>query len=83
MAVLISPMIVPIIITATGMFFFYSSTCVDTTSTIGRLLAPVLSNSGCLANTYLGVILAHATLGIPFVIITVTATLIGLSLIHI
>lgn len=77
MAVLISPMIVPIIITATGMFFFYSSACVDTTSTFGRLLAPLLSNSGCLANTYLGVILAHATLGIPFVIITVTATLIG------
>ena len=77
MALLISPMIVPIIITATGMFFFYSSACVDTTSTFGRLLAPVLSNSGCLANTYLGVILAHATLGIPFVIITVTATLIG------
>ena len=57
MAVLISPMIVPIIITATGLFFFYSSTG--------------------LANTYTGIILAHATLGIPFVIITVTATLIG------
>ncbi|MFN3936208.1 MAG: ABC transporter permease [Gemmobacter sp.] len=57
MAILISPMIVPIIITATGLFFFYSATG--------------------LANTYLGVILAHATLGIPFVIITVTATLIG------
>ena len=77
MAILISPMIVPIIITATGMFFFYSSACVSSASTMGRLLAPVLSNSGCLANTYLGVILAHATLGIPFVIITVTATLIG------
>ncbi len=57
MAVLISPMIVPIIITATGLFFFYSATG--------------------LANSYLGVILAHATLGIPFVIITVTATLVG------
>ena len=57
MAVLISPMIVPIIITATGLFFFYSATG--------------------LAGTYLGVILAHATLGIPFVIITVTATLVG------
>lgn len=57
MAVLISPMIVPIIITATGMFFFYSATG--------------------LANSYLGIILAHATLGIPFVIITVTATLVG------
>ncbi len=57
MAVLISPMIVPIIITATGLFFFYSWTG--------------------LANTYTGIILAHATLGIPFVIITVTATLVG------
>ncbi len=57
MAVLISPMIVPIIITATGLFFFYSRTG--------------------LAGTYIGIILAHATLGIPFVIITVTATLVG------
>lgn len=57
MAVLISPMIVPIIITATGLFFFYSYTG--------------------LAGSYLGVVLAHATLGIPFVIITVTATLSG------
>ncbi|MFD1883680.1 ABC transporter permease [Paracoccus pacificus] len=77
MAILISPMIVPIIITATGLFFFYSSTCVPTNSWLGELLRPVLSSRGCLANTYLGVILAHATLGIPFVIITVTATLIG------
>lgn len=57
MAVLISPMIVPIIITATGLFFFYSATG--------------------LANSYVGIIMAHATLGIPFVIITVTATLVG------
>ena len=57
MAILLSPMIVPIIITATGLFFFYSMTG--------------------LASTYTGVILAHATLGIPFVIITVTATLVG------
>lgn len=57
MAVLISPMIVPIIITATGLFFFYSMTG--------------------LAGTYVGIILAHATLGIPFVIITVTATMVG------
>ncbi|MCF6445393.1 ABC transporter permease [Nereida sp. MMG025] len=57
MAILISPMIVPIIITATGLFFFYSKTG--------------------LANSYLGIIMAHATLGIPFVIITVTATLVG------
>jgi putative spermidine/putrescine transport system permease protein len=56
-SLLISPMIVPVIITATGMFFFYAS--------VG------------LASTYAGVILAHAALGIPFVIITVTATLTG------
>ncbi len=57
MGLLISPMIVPVIITATGLFFFYSWTG--------------------LAHTYLGIIMAHATLGIPFVIITVTATLVG------
>jgi putative spermidine/putrescine transport system permease protein len=57
MGVLISPMIVPLIITAAGMYFFYSN--------IG------------LAQTYLGLILAHTALGTPFVVITVTATLVG------
>jgi len=57
MAILISPMIVPLIISAAGMYFFYSR--------IG------------LQGTYFGVVLAHAVLGIPFVIITVTATLVG------
>ncbi len=57
MAVLISPMIVPLIISAAGMYFFYSR--------LG------------LQGTYWGVVLAHAALGIPFVIITVTATLVG------
>ena len=57
MAVLISPMIVPLIISAAGMYFFYSR--------VG------------LQGTYWGVVLAHAALGIPFVIITVTATLVG------
>ena len=66
MAILISPMIVPIIIIATGLFFFYSNPC----SIIG-------AECGRLTSTYLGVILAHTTLGIPFVIITVTATLSG------
>jgi len=66
MAILISPMIVPIIIIATGLFFFYSNPC----SIIGM-------ECGRLTSTYLGVILAHTTLGIPFVIITVTATLSG------
>ena len=71
MAILISPMIVPLIITATGMFFFYSNPC----ELLGVFGLP--TDCGRLAGTYLGVILAHATLGIPFVIITVTATLVG------
>jgi putative spermidine/putrescine transport system permease protein len=57
MAILISPMIVPLVISAAGMYFFYSR--------IG------------LQGTYWGVVLAHAALGTPFVIITVTATLVG------
>ena len=57
MGLLISPMIVPLIISAAAMFFFYAN--------IG------------LAQTFPGVILAHAVLGTPFVVITVTATLIG------
>ncbi|MDX1342529.1 MAG: ABC transporter permease [Reinekea sp.] len=56
-AILISPMIVPLVISAAGMYFFFSR--------IG------------LQGTYWGVVLAHAVLGIPFVIITVTATLVG------
>ena len=66
MAILISPMIVPIIIIATGLFFFYSSPC-----------AMIGLNCGRLTATYVGIVMAHATLGIPFVIITVTATLTG------
>ena len=66
MALLISPMIVPIIIIATGLFFFYSNPCAIIGTECGRL-----------TSTYIGVILAHTTLGIPFVIITVTATLSG------
>ena len=54
-SLLISPMIVPIAITALGSFFF-------------------LAKVG-LVSTYTGLILVHAMLGIPFVIITVTATL--------
>ena len=56
-SLLISPMIVPVIVTATGAFFF-------------------LTDIG-LSKTYAGIILTHAILGIPFVIITVTATLSG------
>lgn len=57
MAILLSPMIVPLIITAAGMFFFYSQMNI--------------------AGTYIGVIVAHAALGTPFVIITVNAALAG------
>jgi putative spermidine/putrescine transport system permease protein len=57
MSILISPMIVPIIITSAGLFFLYSD--------LG------------ITSTYFGIILAHAVLGTPFVVITVTATLIG------
>ncbi len=76
-AILISPMIVPIIIIAVGMSFFFAKACVDPASALGAVTGPFLSNKGCLANSSLGVIVAHATLGIPFVIITVTATLSG------
>jgi putative spermidine/putrescine transport system permease protein len=55
MAVLISPMIVPVIISAIGLFFFYAY--------IG------------LNGNVIGIILAHTALATPFVVITVTATL--------
>ncbi|WP_430464963.1 ABC transporter permease [Tabrizicola sp.] len=77
MALLISPMIVPIIIIAVGMSFFYSQACVTPGTGLASLTGPFLSEKGCLANSHLGVIVAHAVLGIPFVIITVTATLSG------
>ena len=57
MALMLSPMIVPLIIIAAGAFFFYTKFN--------------------MAGTYLGLIIAHAALGVPFVIITVTATLSG------
>lgn len=56
-AVMLSPMIVPLIIMAAGMFFFY--TRLD------------------IVGTYFGLIVAHAALGIPFVMISVMATLSG------
>ncbi|MFN6925640.1 MAG: ABC transporter permease [Tabrizicola sp.] len=77
MALLISPMIVPIIIIAVGMSFFFAKACVAPDSAMGAIFGVFLSEKGCLANSHLGVIMAHAVLGIPFVIITVTATLSG------
>ena len=57
MAIMISPLIVPLIITASGMFLFFAKF---------QLVA-----------TFTGLIIAHTVLGIPFVVITVTATLVG------
>ena len=56
-AVLLAPMIVPLVIIGAGMFFFYARL---------NLIA-----------TFPGLIIAHAALGVPFVTITVTATLRG------
>ena len=60
MSILISPMIVPLIITSAGMFFFYA-------------------RYG-LVYTFTGIIMAHVALATPFVVITVTATLIGFDM---
>ena len=57
MSILISPIIVPVVISALGMYFFYN--------TLG------------LVSTIPGIILAHTALATPFVVITVTATLMG------
>jgi putative spermidine/putrescine transport system permease protein len=59
MAILISPMIVPVVVVGVGMYLFF---------------API-----GLANTYIGLILAHASLGVPFVVTTVAATLQGFN----
>ncbi len=56
-ALLISPMVVPLVITALAVYLFYAR--------IG------------LNDTYIGIILAHTILGMPFVLITVSATLQG------
>ena len=57
MAVLISPMVAPVVIVAVGLYFCFSQ--------LG------------LINSYLGLVLAHAALGAPFVVVTVNATLQG------
>jgi putative spermidine/putrescine transport system permease protein len=57
LAILISPMVVPVVIVAVGVYFAF---------------APLGLTDG-----YLGLVLAHATLGVPFVVITVLATLSG------
>jgi putative spermidine/putrescine transport system permease protein len=57
MALLISPMMVPLVITALGAYFMFAR--------VG------------LVGTFTGMILAHTVLAVPFVVITVTATLQG------
>ena len=56
-ALLISPMMIPLVISALALYLFFAK--------IG------------LNDTYLGIILAHTILGMPFVLITVSATLQG------
>jgi putative spermidine/putrescine transport system permease protein len=57
LAVLISPMVVPVVITAVGAYFAF---------------APLHLTDG-----FAGLILVHTALGVPFVVITVLATLAG------
>lgn len=56
-SLLLSPMIVPLVIVAAGVYFFYLR--------LG------------LTNSLFGLALAHAALGAPFVVVTVSATLAG------
>jgi putative spermidine/putrescine transport system permease protein len=57
MALIVSPILIPIVITAVGMYFFFVK--------VG------------LVGTYPGLILAHTALSVPFVVVTVMATLGG------
>ncbi|MFC3107655.1 ABC transporter permease [Undibacterium arcticum] len=59
MAILISPMVVPVVVVGVGVYLFFAQ--------IG------------LADSYTGLILAHAALGAPFVVTTVSATLQGFN----
>ena len=55
LGLLISPMMIPLVITALSLYLFYARLGIN--------------------DTYIGLILAHAILGMPFVLITVSATL--------
>lgn len=57
MGVIISPMVVPVVIVAVGVYFFY---------------APL-----GLTGSLLGLTLAHTALAVPFVVVNVSATLVG------
>lgn len=58
-AVILSPIVTPVVVVAVGMYFFF--------------------NMYGLTETYVGLIIAHAVLGAPLVVVTVTATLKGLD----
>jgi putative spermidine/putrescine transport system permease protein len=70
MGVLISPMIVPLVITGVGVYFFFSDP-------IGYATLGLFSSEWKLTQSLFGIVLAHTALGTPFVVITVTATLVG------
>ncbi|KMN82251.1 ABC transporter permease [Chromobacterium alkanivorans] len=59
MAVLISPMVVPVVIVGVAGYLFFAPLGMD--------------------NSYLTLVLLHAALGVPFVVITVSATLQGFN----
>lgn len=67
MGILISPMIVPLVITGVGMYFFYT--------VVGMTPAQIAEYAPGLR--LFPLVIAHAALGTPFVVITVTATLVG------
>lgn len=68
MAILISPMIVPLVVSGYGMTLFYAP--------LGNWINMTFGVDDTTAR-FLRVIFAHTVLGIPFVVITVTATLAG------
>ncbi len=57
MSLMISPMVVPLVISALGLYFFFAEVGLNA--------------------SFIGLVLAHAILGAPFVLITVNATLQG------
>lgn len=59
MALVLSPMIVPVVVLAVGVTFVFSA--------VG------------LSNSFTGLVIAHTTLAVPFVVVTVSATLSGLD----
>ncbi len=56
-AIILSPIIIPVVVIATGMYFFY--VYID------------------IVESDFAIIIAHTMLGVPFVVITVSATLVG------